>query len=71
MPIEAVTLPGKPTPFTFCPKCREPFEPFLRGQVARFDWFGLRKHIFCLICWACKEIVGYEDSAGNGIPKRK
>jgi hypothetical protein len=49
-----------------CPNCREPFYPFLRGQVVRFDWFGLRKRIYCLICWACKEIVGHEDARGRG-----
>ena len=62
MPIEALLLEGKPTPFVACPKCGKSFDPFLRGQVARFDWFGLRKRIWCLICRQCKEIVGYEDA---------
>jgi len=65
MPIEALLLEGKPTPFLFCPKCHEPFEPFLRGQVVRFSWFGLRKRIWCLICRACKEIVGYETAPAH------
>lgn len=46
-----------------CPKCGGMFDPFLRGQVARFSWFGLRKRIYCLICRACKEIVDYETLA--------
>ena len=45
---------------TTCPRCKKPFVPFMRGQVARFAWFGLRKKTLALICWACKEIVGYE-----------
>ena len=56
-------------PLTRCPKCREPFEPFLRGQVTRFAWFGLRKRIYSLICYACKEIVGHEEKS-IGIPMR-
>jgi len=70
MPIEAIALPTKPVVFLSCPACAKPFEPFLRGQVARFDWFGLRKRIWCLICWRCKEIVGYEDAAGDTEVKR-
>jgi len=59
-PIQAITSESMPVPFVFCPCCREPFRPFLRGQVVRFDWFGLRRRIWALICWACKDIVGYE-----------
>ena len=50
-------------PLKDCPKCKAPFEPFLRGQVYKsflfiFSWpFGKSS---CLICRACKEIVGYE-----------
>mgnify|MGYP000962018131 CR=1 FL=1 len=53
-----------------CPKCRAtPFRPFMRGMVARSYRFSdlwrwiLRKPAIpssCLICWDCKEIVGYE-----------
>ena len=50
-----------------CPKCLTPFEPFIRGQVVRSSWtfwrFILnrpRRDVFCLICSACKNIVGYE-----------
>jgi len=43
-----------------CPKCNEDFRPFLRGMVVRFSWFGFVKKTYALICWECKEIVGYE-----------
>lgn len=73
MPIEATQLRDKPVPFRACPKCgAEPFEPFLRGTVQR-SRHGL--HITCeypfvrflpqdycaVICWQCKEVVGYES----------
>ena len=61
MPIEAIVSEVLPVPFDQCPKCRRAFEPFLRGQVVRFDWWGLRKRIWALICYDCKEIVGYES----------
>lgn len=61
MPLEALVSDGMPVPFKDCPKCKKPFDPFLRGQVARFAWWGLRKRIWCLICRACKEIVGHEE----------
>lgn len=45
-----------------CPRCKAaPFDQFLPGQIVRFDWFGLRKRIFAVICRACKNIVGYES----------
>lgn len=51
-------------PIEKCPKCgAEPFDPFLRGQVQRrkFKWFLWDPWPYCaLICWNCKEIVGYE-----------
>lgn len=69
MPIEFSLLLRKPVKLTNCPRCGEPFEPFLRGQVQRTkrSWFGLgRRRPYCaLICWACKEIVGYEDPEGG------
>lgn len=69
MPIETVLLENQWIPFAECPECDKPFRPFLRGQVQRGpigqllawirgeqDWRG-----YCaLICWECKEIVGYE-----------
>jgi len=60
-PIQAITSRSMPPPLVECPNCRYPFEPFMRGQVARFSWFGLRKRIWAVICRACKEIVGYEE----------
>lgn len=60
MPVEALIAVDMPNPFRACPKCGKEFSPFLRGQVARFDWFGLRKRIWAVICWRCKEIVDYE-----------
>lgn len=51
-----------PESYHRCPKCgHEPFESFMRGLVVRFDWFGLRKKTCTVICWNCKERVGYED----------
>jgi hypothetical protein len=47
-------------PIVTCPRCIDFFSPFLRFQVARFSWFGLRKKVFALICRNCKEIVGWE-----------
>lgn len=60
MPVEAILSRLMPEPYDLCPRCRAPFESFLRGQVARFGWFGLRRRVWCVICRACKHIVGYE-----------
>lgn len=61
-PMQAIWSMSKPQPFDYCPKCEAaPFECFLRGMVARFDWFGLRKRVWCVICRSCKEIVGHEE----------
>lgn len=70
MPIEAALLEGVPAPLAACPKCAaRPFCPFLRGMVQRgwlrsvFSawWSGEKRVRYCaLICWNCKEIVGYE-----------
>lgn len=61
MPWQAIYVQGEPSPLAKCPKCgAEPFEPFLRGQVVRFDWFGFRRRIWAVICRRCKEIVDYE-----------
>jgi len=61
MPMEAIWSDSMPEPFARCPHCRAPFRSFLRGQVARFSWFGLRRRTWAVICWACKDIVGYEE----------
>jgi hypothetical protein len=74
MPIECSTLEGQPVPFLTCPNCGAPFRPFLRGMVQRgvfsggllcWSWwkalFKRERWPYCaLICWECKEIVGYE-----------
>jgi len=59
-PIEALIADNLPNPLRWCPRCRRPFSPFMRGQVTRFGWFGLRRRVWALICWACKDIVGWE-----------
>lgn len=73
MPIEYTQLKDKPSPLRSCPKCGDyPFRPFLRGQVARgkygvrlkraFPFVEVYPRDYCaLICWRCKEIVGYES----------
>lgn len=57
-----------------CPNCgTTPFQPFLRFFVERSDWRWIFRALWalvrgrpvppvqtCLICWTCKEIVGYE-----------
>jgi hypothetical protein len=72
MPKEVLYLQNLPSPIRACPKCgAQPFEPFLRGTVQRsptkvlwsFRWpfISLVSQPYCaLICWKCKEIVGYE-----------
>jgi hypothetical protein len=70
MPIESFLLENAKSPIHVCPKCgTEPFRPFMRGQVQRgyFTFAFLRAlwrkehYPYCaLICWECKEIVGYE-----------
>ena len=45
-----------------CPNCgHKPFESFMRGLVVRFSWFGLRKKNWAIICYKCKQVVGWED----------
>jgi hypothetical protein len=62
MPIEALISRGMRVPLAECPECyEEPFRPFMRGQVVRFSWFGLRRKRWALICSACKEIVDHEE----------
>lgn len=68
MPIECTQLDGAPERLDYCPKCHEPFEAFLRGQVQRWPrkWFiGPSRPHCALICRACKDIVGYEGVGGE------
>ena len=64
MPIECALLEGQPVTLERCPKCgAQPFRPFLRGQVQRWPYkylFWVPQPFCALICWTCKEIVGYE-----------
>jgi hypothetical protein len=69
MPIEVLLLAGKEAPLDECPNCGDkPFRPFLRGQVQRSSlietiraWWQKRKPRYCaVICWECKDIVGWE-----------
>ncbi len=66
MPIEVELLEHAPVPITKCPLCgAEPFDPFMRGQVQRWPrpwwkFWGKTRPYCALICWTCKEIVGYE-----------
>jgi hypothetical protein len=66
MPVEYVILKDRPSPLDHCPKCGDtPFVPFMRGQVysgARATW---HRPAWCVICDACKEIVGYENIYGE------
>jgi len=61
MPKEAIISKQMRSPLTTCPVCHCWFEPFLRGQVARFSWWGLRRRIWAVICRSCKEIVDWES----------
>lgn len=57
-------------PVRKCPACGvEPFAAFLRGQIGRpsFPWWAWflplerwRRPHLAIICWTCKEIVGWE-----------
>lgn len=69
MPIECTLLEGTRCALSECPNCgATPFDPFLRGLVQRSPWtwrtpwlpFGKPRPYCTLICWECKEIVGYE-----------
>lgn len=65
MPIECRILEGRSEIFEECPKCdHKPFESFLRGMVQRrrYKWFFWGRWPYCaVICWNCKDIVGYEE----------
>lgn len=70
MPVEVLLLRGEPVALEACPKCAaRPLEPFMRGQVQRWPWrlrfrwpwsFFEERPYCAVICWACKEIVGWE-----------
>lgn len=61
MPIEAILFQSRSQPLKSCPKCgAEPFECFLRGQVASWWRSLLGKPSWAVICRACKEIVDWE-----------
>jgi hypothetical protein len=57
---EYLRLKDAPYPIKICPKCQSAFSPFLRGLIKSYwrGWFRMKSS--CLICYACKEIVGYE-----------
>lgn len=65
MPVECSQLHSAPVAIETCPLCQAaPFRPFLRGLVQRWPrkwWIGPRRDYCALICWECKEIVGYES----------
>lgn len=69
MPKEVMLLLDAPIPLAQCPNCEaKPFSPFMRGMVQRSPWtwrtlwlpIGKARNYCALICWDCKEIVGYE-----------
>lgn len=60
MPIEYALLAGEPEPLEFCPQCSNPFRAFMRGHVQSYWRRVFRLPYCCLICWQCKEVVGYE-----------
>lgn len=73
MPWEYGALADKANPLEKCPRCRAAFVPFLRGQVQRGErpwwrpFWGPTRPYCTLICWACKEIVGWEDPLSGEI----
>jgi len=62
MPVECVLLDGAPSSVDICPVCgADPFDHFLRGQV-QSRWRRLFRRPYCaVICWSCKEVVGWES----------
>ncbi len=71
MPKEAEQIKDAKVSLKSCPKCRAlPFIPFMRGEIQRptRKWLLGAKQPYCaLICWRCKEIVGYENPDGSGF----
>lgn len=65
MPNELIEFMSLPESFDKCPKCGvDPFTGYMRGLVKRRkrDWLGRkRRKVWAVICWSCKEIVGWED----------
>ncbi len=63
MPIEVVELASKPQPLEACPECgAKPFDAFMRGQVQSTWRYFLGLPYCAVICFSCKDIVGYEKS---------
>lgn len=66
MPVEVLHLANAEIPIENCPRCHATFRPFLRGQVQRSPrpwwrlFWGPFRPYCALICWACKNIVGWE-----------
>ena len=47
--------------YTSCPKCKvSPFNHFHEINVVNYLRKFFRLKSKCIICWDCKEIVGYE-----------
>jgi hypothetical protein len=60
MPIEYVLLNDLPEPLPHCPACGAPFRSLMRGMVQNW-WRRLTRQPYCaVICFECKQIVGYE-----------
>lgn len=76
-------LVSAPVILKVCPRCgEEPFQPFMRGQVHRDMFRALAERFLArtqkrsaqcwtLICRRCKEIVAYEDDAGNSVSSER
>lgn len=67
MPIEFLRLRDAQVAMKTCPHCGALFRPFLRGEVQRSPgpwwrpFWGPTRDYCALICWACKDIVGWES----------
>lgn len=64
MPIEYSQLLNEPLKFDLCPLCGSDKTDFMRGMVQRsrrllgFLW---RRPYCAVICYGCKEIIGWES----------
>ena len=60
MPKEFELLSKRPPALQQCPRCRDFYPGFMRGQV-QSTWRRLLGLRYCaVICHICKEIVGWE-----------